>query len=62
MADKPSVSPKGELEPITYGDKVIAVKRRCTCGGDVQVKNNPEGPGKIATCMICGATLKFGDK
>ncbi len=51
---------KGELEPITYADKVIAVKRKCSCGGDVDIKPNPDGAGKVATCRDCGASLKFG--
>ena len=57
---EPQSRPQGQIEPITYGDKIIAVKRKCTCGGDVQVKKNPDGPGKVATCTECGATLKFG--
>lgn len=60
MTDKPAAPKKGELEPITYADKVIAVKRKCSCGGDVDIKPNPDGPGKIATCRVCGASLKFG--
>ncbi|MCX7707096.1 MAG: hypothetical protein N2204_03710 [Anaerolineae bacterium] len=61
MADRPvTPSKKGEIEPITYANKVIAVKRKCSCGGDVDVRPNPDGPGKIAICRDCGATLKFG--
>ncbi len=61
MADQPaSSSKKGELEPITYGNKIIAVKRKCSCGGDVDIKPNPDGPGKVAVCRECGASLKFG--
>ncbi len=52
--------PQGQIEPITYGDKIIAVKRKCSCGGDVEIKRNPDGPGNVATCLRCGATLKFG--
>ena len=61
MAEKESEPKKqGQLEPITYGPKVIAVKRKCSCGGDVDIHNNPDGPGKVATCRQCGATMTFG--
>lgn len=61
MTDKQDTPKKpGKLEPITYGDKVIAVKRKCSCGGDVDITKNPDGPGKIATCRVCGAALSFG--
>lgn len=62
MADQTVPPKQGKLEPITYADKIIAVKRQCSCGGDVDIKNNPDGPGKVATCRRCGATLAFGGK
>jgi hypothetical protein len=51
---------KGEIIPIEFGGKVIAAKRRCTCGGDVVFEDKPEGAGKIARCTRCGAELEFG--
>jgi hypothetical protein len=52
-------TPKGELEAITFGEKVLTVKRKCSCGGDVEIKRNDEGVN-VATCMICGASLSWG--
>lgn len=61
MTDKPKEPKKqGTLEPITYNDKILAVKRKCSCGGDVDIRNNPNGPGKVATCRECGVSLTFG--
>jgi hypothetical protein len=51
---------KGEIIPIEFGGKVIAAKRRCTCGGDVVFEDREGGSGKIARCKECGATLEFG--
>jgi hypothetical protein len=51
---------KGEIIPIEFGGKIIAAKRKCTCGGDVMFEDKPEGPGKIARCTQCGAELEFG--
>jgi hypothetical protein len=51
---------KGEIIPIEFGGKIIAAKRRCTCGGDVIFEDNPSGSGKIARCKSCGAELPFG--
>ncbi|HEX7555047.1 MAG TPA: hypothetical protein VF338_00375 [Leptolinea sp.] len=52
-------TPKGELETITFGDKILTVKRKCSCGGDVEIKKTPEG-ANIASCMKCGVTLTWG--
>jgi hypothetical protein len=52
-------STKGELEPVAFGERIIAVKRRCSCRGDVRIKPNPAG-AYAATCQGCGATLTFG--
>jgi hypothetical protein len=51
---------KGEIIPIEFGGKVIAAKRRCTCGGDVVFEDNPSESGKIARCKRCSAELPFG--
>lgn len=60
MADQEPPVEKGEIIPIEFGGKIIAAKRRCTCGGDVVFEPNPEGVGKIARCTRCGAELAFG--
>ncbi|MEJ2012694.1 MAG: hypothetical protein P8X64_10810 [Anaerolineales bacterium] len=59
MADQEPVE-KGEIIPIEFGGKIIAAKRRCSCGGDVVFEPNPDGAGKIARCTRCGAELAFG--
>ncbi|MEA4909981.1 MAG: hypothetical protein GYA17_07420 [Chloroflexi bacterium] len=51
---------KGEIEAITFGDKVLTVKRRCSCGGDVEIKKISDEEGSVATCLRCGASLKWG--
>jgi hypothetical protein len=53
-------TPKGELEPIMFGDKILTVKRRCSCGGDVEIKKDPVTGVSTATCLKCGASLQFG--
>lgn len=50
----------GEITPIEFGGKVIAAKRKCTCGGDVSLQPDPEGGGRLAVCKKCGATLAIG--
>jgi hypothetical protein len=50
---------KGELETITFGEKILTVKRKCSCGGDVEIKKTADG-ANIATCMVCGASLSWG--
>ncbi|GAP22713.1 hypothetical protein [Leptolinea tardivitalis] len=52
-------TPKGELETITFGEKILTVKRKCSCGGDVEIKKMDDGTN-VATCMVCGATLSWG--
>jgi hypothetical protein len=52
-------TPKGELEAITFGEKILTVKRKCSCGGDVEIKKTEEGVN-VASCMVCGATLTWG--
>jgi len=51
---------KGQIIPVEFGGKVIAAKRKCTCGGDVLFEDNPAGQGKIARCKRCEAQLSFG--
>jgi len=58
ITDKP---PKGELETITFGEKILTVKRKCSCGGDVEIKKTEEGVN-FASCMVCGASLSWGGK
>jgi len=54
---------KGELEVIRFGDKVLTVKRKCSCGGDVHIDKIPNTQaGYIATCQKCGVSLQWGDK
>lgn len=60
MTEHNGTDEKGEIIPVEFGGKVIATKRKCTCGGDVKFQPNPDGEGKIAVCMICGASLQFG--
>lgn len=60
MPDQPP--PKGELEAITFGEKILTVKRRCSCGGDVEITKDPVTEVSTATCLKCGATLQFGGK
>jgi len=60
MSNEEQPTKKGEIIPIEFGDKVIATKRQCTCGGDVNYLPNPSGTGKIARCTRCGAELAFG--
>ncbi len=52
-------TPKGELETITFGEKILTVKRKCSCGGDVEIKKTEDGKN-VATCMTCGASLSWG--
>ncbi len=52
-------APKGELETITFGEKILTVKRKCSCGGDVEIKKTDDGTN-VATCMVCGTSLSWG--
>jgi hypothetical protein len=60
MSSEEKDTQKGEIIPIEFGGKVIAAKRRCTCGGDVVFEDQEGGKGKIARCTVCGAELEFG--
>jgi hypothetical protein len=55
----PDSTPKGELETITFGEKILTVKRKCSCGGDVEIKKEDDGTN-VASCMVCGSTIKWG--
>ena len=54
---------QGELKILEYGGKILSIYRRCSCGGDVEIKKNEEGKN-IAHCKACGAHLEWfdGDK
>ena len=32
---------QGELKIIKFADKILTVYRRCSCGGDVEIKKDP---------------------
>jgi hypothetical protein len=51
---------KGQLETVEFNGKIIAVKRKCSCGGDVVVRKDPERGGNIAECKSCGVSLHYG--
>jgi len=57
-----SAPQKGEIQAIVFGEKVITVKDKCSCGGAVHVTPDPSTGGKVATCVKCGAVLKWGGK
>ncbi|MCD6356078.1 MAG: hypothetical protein J7L66_02235 [Anaerolineaceae bacterium] len=52
----------GELKPILFGDKVLTVYRRCSCGGDVKIEQDPTTGKYTARCLTCGAHLEWGGK
>ena len=54
--------PKGELQLIKFGDKVLSVYRRCSCGGDVIIHVDSKTEKSTATCKNCGATTSWGGK
>jgi hypothetical protein len=60
LTDEKKPTEQGEIIPIEFGGKVIAAKRKCTCGGDVVFEPNPDGQGQIARCTVCAAQLPFG--
>jgi len=51
---------QGELKPIKYADKILTVYRRCSCGGDVEIKKDPTTGENIARCLTCGAHIEWG--
>lgn len=52
---------QGELKAIKFGEKVLTVYRRCSCGGDVEIKKDASGNNK-AWCLRCGATLEWNNE
>ena len=57
-----SAPQKGEIQAIVFGEKVITVKDKCSCGGAMHVEPDSETGGKVARCINCGAELKWGGK
>ena len=53
---------QGELKKIKFGDKLLTVYRRCSCGGDVVIKQDPKTGEYTARCLACGVQLKWGGK
>jgi hypothetical protein len=45
---------------LDYGGKILSVYRRCSCGGDVEIKKDETGLN-IAQCKRCGARLEWRD-
>lgn len=62
MPEQTAPDERGQITPIEFGGKVIAAKRKCSCGGDVSLRPHPEGKGRQAICQACGATLNIGEK
>ncbi len=66
MAPEEAPKKKGKLKPTVYGNKILTIYRKCSCGGksdslgSVVITKNPDGNGSTATCTVCGATIKFG--
>lgn len=54
---------KGELRILDYGGKILSVYRRCSCGGDVEIKKDETGKN-TAKCKVCGSGIEWldGDK
>ena len=60
---------KGEFQVIKFGDKILSVYRRCSCGGgddgmggNVEIKVDEITGKSTATCTSCGNTLTWGGK
>lgn len=51
---------QGELKQIKYGEKLLTVYRRCSCGGDVEIKKNPTTGENVARCLLCGVHIEWG--
>jgi transcription elongation factor Elf1 len=52
--------PKGEFQIIEHQGKILTVYRKCSCGGDVEIKVDKKTGKKTATCKSCGNTLTWG--
>lgn len=50
----------GKLNILEYGGKILSIYRRCSCGGDVEIKKDDTGLN-IAKCKVCGAYLEWRD-
>lgn len=53
---------KGEFKVTYFHGKVLSVYRRCSCGGDVEIKVDNETGKSTATCTSCGITLTWSGK
>jgi hypothetical protein len=62
MSKEKEKKPKGEFQLITFADKILSVYRRCSCGGDVQIKVDKKTGKSTALCLSCGNTLTWGGK
>ena len=62
MTKEEQSSKKGIFEIIEFKGKILTVKRRCSCGGDVEIKVDNEAGTKTATCTSCGNTLIWNIK
>ena len=51
---------QGELKIIKFADKILTVYRRCSCGGDVEIKKDPETGENSARCLACGVHIEWG--
>ena len=60
--NKEEKKPKGEFQLIKFGDKILSVYRRCSCGGDVEIKVDQKSGKSTARCLSCGNTLTWGGK
>ncbi len=62
MVNKEEKKPKGEFQIIEYAGKILSVYRRCSCGGDVQIKVDKKTGKSTARCVSCGNTMTWGGK
>lgn len=51
---------QGKMQVLDFGGKILSVYRRCTCGGDVEIKKEEDGKN-VAQCKTCGARLEWHD-
>ena len=51
---------QGQLKILEYGGKILSVYRRCSCGGDVEIKKDETGLN-TAHCKQCGVKLEWHD-
>jgi len=59
MSEEPTPE-KGELKILDFGGKILSVYRRCSCGGEVEIKKGESGLN-IAKCKKCGVRLEWHD-